>query len=246
MATRNNSDAGKKLLTTFIDMKRFYFIIMLLLAAPFIYSQQLSQVSFARGESLTSLGFLTDQGVLIRVSDKGQLIEWGTEEKALRYDVYAPKLRPYAGRVDYYGSEGDSISKGKVKSIGTCVITYYGPFETSEKIGKIKSIGSLAFDYFSQFQNPGFKGRIKQVGSQAFDYYGSFENEAYKEKLKTIGTSTIAYHSSFDDKFVRGKVKNIANVPINWYTSLDPGKMNGALKNGSYRQRIAGITYILQ
>jgi hypothetical protein len=227
-------------------MKRFCIFMTMVVAATSIYSQQLSQVNFSRGETLTSLGFVTDQGVLIRVSDQGHLIEWGTEEKAVRYDVYAPKLRPFTGRVDYYGSEGDSISKGKVKNIGTSVLTYYGPFEPAEKVGKIKSIGSLSFDYFSQYQNPTFKGRIKQVGSQAFDYYGSFENEAFKEKLKTIGTSTITYHSSFDDKFVRGKIKNIGNVPINWYTSLDPGKMNGALKNGSYRQRIAGITYILQ
>lgn len=226
-------------------MKRVILFLFLAGALHPAFSQQLSQVTFSRGETLTHLGFLSDQGVLIRVSLDGQLIEWGMEEKALRFDAYAPKLQRYTGRVDYYGSEGDSISKGKVKNIGTCVITYYGPFEPAEKVGKIKSLGGLAFDYYSQFQNPAFKGLLKQVGTQAFDYYGNFENDAFKGKLKTIGTSSIVYHSSFDDRFVRGKVKSIGNVPINWYTSLDPGKMNGALKNGSYRQRIAGIMYIL-
>jgi len=227
-------------------MKKFYSVALLLLPAIITYSQQLSQVSFAGGTTLTSIAFSADQGVLIRVSEEGRIIEWGIEVKSLRYDYYAPALQPFPGKVNYYGQEGDSISRGKIKSIGTTIITYYGPYETAEKIGKIKSIGSLSFDYFSQYENTSLKGKIKQAGNLALDYYGAYENEGIRGKLKSVGNSSITYYSSFDDKAIRGKIKSIGGVSYTWYTSLEPGKIGGALKTGSYRQNINGITYILR
>lgn len=227
-------------------MKRIIPVAGLLLLIISTRAQQLSQITFTNGSTLSSIAFLAEQGVLIRCSDDGRILEWGTEAKSVRYDYYAPKLQPFPGKVVYYGAEADSISKGKIKSIGTCTFTYYGPYETPEKIGKIRTIGTLALDYYSQYESASLKGKLKMVGNQLLDYYGDFENEAFRGKLKAVGPSTIVYHSSFDDKFVRGRVKSIGGINYTWYTSLDPGKMNGALKTGSYRQIVNGITYILR
>jgi len=227
-------------------MKKLLLVTLFFFLTVCIYSQQLSQVIFSRGADLSSLGFLTDQSVLIRLSEDGKIIEWGKEVKALNYDMYAPQLQPFPGRVTYYGTEADSVSRGKIKSIGTCTITYYGAYETAEKIGKIKNIGTLSLDYFSQFENTGLKGKIKQAGSLMLDYYGAYENDMIKGKLKSIGNSPIAYYSSFDDKSIRGKVKSIGSVSYTWYTSLDPGGAAGVLKSPSYRQNINGVIFIVR
>jgi hypothetical protein len=227
-------------------MKKLLLLFALLLLTVCMHAQQLSQIVFSKGADFSSFGFLTDQAALIRLSEDGKIIEWGKEVKALNYDVYAPQLQPFPGRVDYYGSEADSVSRGKVKNIGTCVITYYGAYETPEKVGKIKSIGSLSLDYFSQYENTGLKGKIKQAGTLMLDYYGAYENEMIRGKLKTVGNNSIVYHTSFDDKFIRGKIKSVGGVSYNWYTSLDPGGAGGALKSPSYRQNINGVIYIIR
>lgn len=226
-------------------MKKFLFTSVLVLVLSICSSQHLSQIRFAQGSTFTSIAFMTDQGVLIRMTDDGKILEWGIEVKSPRYDFYAPQLQPFSGRIDYYGSEGDSVSKGKVKSIGTCSISYYGPFETADRIGKVKSIGTLLFDYFPLYETATLKGKMKSAGSVLFTYYNAFENESYKGKLKSVGNNSITYHSSFDDKLVRGKIKSVGSFNFNWYTSLDAQGMGGGLKSGNYRQVINGITYIL-
>jgi hypothetical protein len=219
-------------------------------AACFVFlcnadGQQLSQIRFSQGATLSSIAFMTDQGVLIRLSDEGKILEWGIEVKSPRYEFYAPQLQPFTGRIDYYGAEADSISRGRVKSIGTCSITYYGAYEPAEKAGKVRTIGTLMFDYFPQYESATLKGKLKTAGSTGFNYYGPFENEAYKGKLKAVGTNTITYHSSFDDKLIKGKIKSIGTQTFVWYTSLEPGGMGGGLKSGQYRQPVGSVTYIL-
>jgi hypothetical protein len=218
-----------------------------MLISTCVFAQVLNQVRFAGGSDFSYFSLLTDLDVQIRISDEGKITEWGTEEKSIRSNnIYAQKLLPYAGRVEYYGAEGDSVSRGKIKSIGTAKITYYGPYETEFKIGKIKSVGSLAFDYYIQNDNKILQGKIKTIGTSAIDYYSSFENKAYKGNLKSIGTTLVTYHSSFDDKQLRGKVKSIGPVNFSWYTSFDGPRYGSGLKSGIYRQNIGTITYILQ
>ena len=119
-------------------MNRLFLTLSLLFFISCAYSQQLSQVTFANGTNLTYISFLTDRNVLIRVTIEGKIIEWGTEERALRSpEFYNPKLQPYLGRVEYYDKESDSAFRGKVKSIGTCMITYYGSLEKDDKPGKL-------------------------------------------------------------------------------------------------------------
>src|SRR5687768_29246 len=226
-------------------MKKLFTTISFSLLVSCIYSQQLRQISFAGGSALSSISFLTDQDVLIRVSEDGKLLEWGIEWKAIQGNYYAPKLQPFPGRVDHYGAEADSSSMGKVKSIGTCMLTYYGLYEPEEKKGKLKSIGSLLLDYYGPYDNAALKGKLRFVGNQALEYYSSTENEAFRGKLKAIGNTVITYYSTFDDKLIRGKVKSIGSISYNWYTSLDRIEVRGALKSGLYRQKVNGVTYIL-
>ncbi|MDZ4795999.1 MAG: hypothetical protein SGI83_17090 [Bacteroidota bacterium] len=228
-------------------MKKLFSLIPFWLLSLSVYSQQLSQVSFGGGSSLSSLGFMTDQNVLIRISEEGKVMEWGIELQSERNaNYYAPNLQPFMGRIDYYGPEADSVVRGKVKTIGTCLLTYYDQYETDNKIGKLKSVGTFSLDYYTNYDNVTQKGKLRNIGSLALDYYSSFENEGSKGKLKTIGSSAITYYSSFDDKMIRGKIKSIGPVSYQWYTSLDRIGYGGGLKTGSFRQNISGITYIIQ
>lgn len=227
-------------------MSRLYPAIIGLLISLGSYAQELNQVTFAGGANFTHFAFLTDREVLIRISDDGRILDYGIEVMSNRYNYYAPKLQPYLGRVDYYGPEADSVSRGKIKSIGTCFFTYYGAYEMEYKVGKIRTIGTLVLDYYSNFDNAALKGKLRFVGSLGIEYYSSFENEAFRGKLRAIGSTPITYYSSFDDKLIRGKVKSIGPVQIAWYTSLDKIGYGGGLKNGNYRQPVSGVTYILQ
>ncbi len=228
-------------------MRKLLTVISFLLVSECCTSQQISQVTFSGASTLSYFTFITDQDVLIRVSEDGKVMEWGSELRSERNNNYfAPKLQPFMGRVDYYSTESDSAFRGKVKSIGTCVITYYGPYETDTKAGKIKSIGREVLDYYSNYDNAAFKGKLRFAGSRVLTYYSSVEDEAFRGKLKSIANTTIVYHSSFDDKLIRGKIKSIGAVAYNWYTSLDRKGLGGSLKSGLYRQNINGVTYILR
>jgi hypothetical protein len=228
-------------------MKKILSLLQLLLLACAAQSQQLAQVSFSNGSSLSYFSLLTDRSVFIRISAEGKILEWGTEEQSLRSSTYyAPRLQPYMGRVEYYGPEADSLSRGKVKSIGSSIITYYNYYESEERKGKIRSVGSLAFDYFSNYDNKALQGKIKSMGFLNIDYYASYENEALVGKLKAVGSSAITYHSSFDDKFIKGKIKSIGSYTYTWYTSLDRIGLGGSLRSGAFRQNIGDVVYIIQ
>jgi len=225
-------------------MKRFYLLISFLVCSICIFSQTLNYITLTGGTTLSSLSFLTDQQVIIRISQDGNLFEWGTEAEPLRYKQYPPKLLPYMGRVEYYGPGTDSAYRGKVKSIGTCILNYYGASEYEEKKGKLKSIGSVSLDYYTNFEDKAFKGKIKFIGSALISYYASFDNEAYKGKLKSVGNTLLTYYSSFDDKIIRGKIKSIGMYNYIWYTSMD--RYRGGLKSGSIEQRVNGVIYIIR
>jgi hypothetical protein len=227
-------------------MKFFFTALSVLLVYSVALSQQLNQIRFSAGSSLSSIAFRTDQDVLIRISDGGNILDWGVERQSIRYNIYAPDLQPFMGRVDYYGPEADSIFMGRIKSIGTCMITYYGAYEAPEKAGKLRSIGTVLFDYYDNFVNAAYRGKIRFAGSQVLEYYSTIDNEAYIGKLRKVGNTVITYYSSFDDKLVQGKIKSIGMANYSWYTSFDRMEYRGGLKSGNYRQTINGVTYILQ
>lgn len=228
-------------------MKKLFTGVIMLCAASFACAQELAQVSFSGGSTLAFFSLLTDREVQIRISAEGQIMEWGVEVQSFRNEnYYAPKLQPYAGRIEYYGPEADSASRGKVKAIGSSVITYFGAYETPEKIGRIRSVGRLFFEYFDAYGNKLLRGKIRLIGSTPLDYYSSFDDEILRGKLKTVGSTSINYYGSFDDKLIRGKLKSIGGINYAWYNSLDRGGLGGSLKSGPYRHNTGGVVYILQ
>jgi hypothetical protein len=231
----------------FMLMKNTLISISLLLLNACAYSQQLSQVAFSGGSNLDYFSIVTDQGVQIRIAGDGSVIGWGMEVMSNRYNYYARELQPYMGRVEYYGPDADSISRGKIRSIGSSTFTYYGAYETVEKAGKLRSIGTATFDYYSNYDNKILQGKLKYAGNLQLEYYSSFEDESSRGKLKSVGNISIKYYSIFDDQLNKGKLKSIGTVIYSWYSALEPRtELRGSLKSAQYRQNIAGITYILR
>lgn len=226
-------------------MRSAFIIISTLLLYTGVYAQQLSQVAYSGGSRFTYFGFTTDQGVLIRLSDDGKILEWGTEVLSDRGNFYARKLQPFMGRIEYYGPQDDSVFRGKVKSIGTCFFTYYDAYQVKTKVGKLRTIGNQNLDYFEEYEDKILKGKLKTIGALSIDYYRSYENESYRGKLKSIGSLPIAYYSAFDDRINAGKLKSVGSVQYQWYGLGDRPGTQGALKSNNYRQVISGITFIL-
>ena len=228
-------------------MKKFFISGLCFTLGMAAGAQQLAQVNFSGASHFSYFSFVTDRNILIRISDDGRILEFGTEEQSLRNsNYYSPNLQPYPGRVAFYGPESDSAARGKVKSIGSAEISYYGTGSMPFKMGKIRSVGSQQFDYFADFDNKALQGKVKSMGMISIDYYSSYENEAYKGKLKLVGNSAITYYSSFDDKFIRGKIKSIGGFNFSWYTSFDIPGYGGGLKSGLMRQTVNSVMYVLQ
>lgn len=226
-------------------MLRLFLAIPALFIGLGSFSQQLNQVLFSNGENLSTYSFLTDQGVILRISEDGKLVKWGTETDNRRYNYMPGQLDQYMGRVDYYGTEADSISRGKVKSIGTCMFSYYGAYEQADKIGKLKAIGAVQLDYYNNYDNTAFKGKLRSSNNMTFSYYSSFDNDAIRGKLKSVNNTTIVYYTSFDDKLIKGKIKTIGSFSYSWYSSYDRREWQGSMKAGAPSQYINGVTYIL-
>ena len=227
-------------------MKKIIFTFFISLFVLTAFSQRLKQATFPNGSSLAYFSFVTDQGVLIRLSEYGQVLEWGYERMSFRYNYYAPELQPFMGRVEYFGPEADSVFRGKLRSIGTCFFTYFGAYESESRPGKLRTIGSVLLDYYSDFDNKAYSGKLKFAGTLKLEYYSSFEDPILRGKLKSIGNTPIKYHNSFDDKSIQGRIKSIGSFSYTWYTSFDITGYPGSLKTGSYRQDIGGVTYILR
>jgi hypothetical protein len=220
---------------------------ILLLLFSHTYSQQLTQVNFSGGTNFLYFAIATNQNVLVRISDEGKIVEYGTEEQSLyNRNYYAPKLRPFLGRIDYYGNESDTIFRGKIKNIGSCIFTYYPANDYPERAGKLRTAGSLMFDYYRKYEDALIAGKIKSIGSNAIMYYTSFDNEAFKGKLKMIGSTSITYYSSFDNTQLKGKLKTVGNYRYDWKTFFNGQQLSTSLNSGYQRQVINGIAYIAQ
>ena len=223
-------------------MKRSLALLIIFLIYIAGDSQTLKFVNFSGGAEFSSLSYITNQRIIIKVSQDGKVLEWGNEMEPGRFYTEPGKLQPYMGRVEYYEKQFDSILNGKVKNLGITSITYYGSTENAAFVGKIKSIGNVFFNYYLDLENESVRGKLKTAGLQDFTYYYSSENEAYRGKMKSIGRNQITYYSTFDDKAIRGKLKSIGPATFAWYTSLD---RYGGLKSGRQYQMIEGVTYII-
>ncbi len=231
-------------MTNMTNFPRILFSLPLLLLTCFTNAQELSHIQFSAGATVSSIAFTTDQQVIIKISEDGRVIEWGTEMEPWRYTYQPGKLLPYMGRVSYYGSESDSIARGKVKMIGTTLLSYYSASETNAKAGKLRSVGNTSLDYYSNYENAALTGKLKSAGNTIFNYYYSYENEAFRGKLKLAGSTTITYYSTFDDKLIKGKVKSIDGTIYTWYASYET-RYSGGMKSGHLSRKINGVTYII-
>ena len=226
-------------------MKRSFVLLTFFLIYSIGNSQTLKFVSFSQGSEFLSFAFITSQKIIIKVSQDGNVQEWGNEMEPGRFYSEPAKLQPYMGRIEYYEKQFDSILNGKVKSIGVTSITYYGSTENEALVGKVKSMGNVFFNYYIEPGNETMKGKIKSAGQKDISFYNSYENEAYRGKIKSIGTTQITYYSTFDDKSIRGKLKSVGSSVYTWYTSLDRQGYQGGLKSGKQYQMIEGVTYII-
>src|SRR5215510_12589246 len=115
-------------------MKKACLTITLLFACLLGYTQQLGQVSFSQASGFAWFTIITNQSILIRISNDGRILEFGTEQASLYNRNYiAQKLLPYQGVVNYYDDRADSAFKGKIKNIGTCYFTYYPSSDYPDK-----------------------------------------------------------------------------------------------------------------
>ena len=209
------------------------------------HSQTLKFVSFSQGSEFLSFSYITNQKIIIKISQDGNVLEWGNELEPGRFYSEPGKLQPYMGRVEYYAKQFDSILNGKVKNIGITSITYYGSTENEALVGKVKSMGNIFFTYYMEPGNETMRGKMKSAGQKNITFYNSYENEAYRGKIKSIGSTQITYYSTFDDKSIRGKLKSIGSSVYTWYTSLDRQGYQGGLKSGKQYEMIEGVTYII-
>lgn len=211
------------------------------------YSQKLDQATFSQASNFSWFTIATNQNTLIRISDNGSILEFGTEQASLNNrNYFAVKLLPYQGAVTYYDEKIDSAFKGKIKNIGSCYFTYYPSTDYPEKAGKIKSAGSLVFDYYRKYEDALTGGKIKSIGTNIIAYYTSNDDQSLKGKLKSIGSTSIQYYSSYDDQSLKGKLKSIGSYHFEWTKTSSGGNLYPTLKSGSQRQLINGITYIPQ
>ena len=226
-------------------MKRSLTLLLFFLAYNFASSQTLKFVSFSQGSDFLAFAYMTNQKVIIKISQDGNVLEWGIEQEPGRFWSEPAKLQPYMGRVEYYEKHFDSILNGKIRSIGVTSITYYGSTEDAALVGKVKAVGNVFFNYYIDPGNETLRGKIKSAGQKEITFYNSYDNESFRGKIKSIGSTQITYYSSFDDKAIRGRLKSIGSSTYIWYTSLDRQGYQGSLKSGKQYQMVEGVNYII-
>ncbi len=226
-------------------MKNIFTAVFFSLLIHNSFSQQLGQVIIAGNGNLSSFSFFANQGLIINLSSEGIIKEWGTALEPGRMGYTPGKLQAFMGKVEYYDATSDSSLKGKVRSLGTCMITYYPSYETKILAGKIKTIGAFTMDYYREHEDNALKGKLKSAGPVSITYFSSFDNESLRGKLKSISSTSLSYYTSFDDKVIRGKIKRIGNYAYTWYTSFERREYQGLMKSGSMTQLINGINYII-
>jgi len=92
---------------------------------------------------------MTDQGVLIRISTDGKLLEYGNELQSIRsIIIMIPSSSPILEEWIITDRNQTQLS-GQVKPLALCD-HYYSHYDESTKAGKLKSIGTLILDLLFQ------------------------------------------------------------------------------------------------
>ena len=230
-------------------LKNSFIFALIVLACNIASAQNISKITLTNTPNQAAVAFDIDVdngNAIIKISETGAILKWGVDLYKNVIENYAEKLEAYAGRTGYYTDNDNEAFRGKIKYIGSTLITYYASYDGAEFQGKIKSIGSLNLEYYAAYADEVTRGKIKSIGSSAIAYYPAYENEAVKGKLKTIANTAISYYSSFDDKAIKGKVKSIGSASYTYYTSFDMPEYRGSMKTGVQMQLINNIKYYVR
>lgn len=208
-------------------------------------AQNVAQITIDNRGNNDIITFLVDNSIALNISKDGKIIEWGMEYTSPYTGVY-PKMEKYMGREEYYPETENDAVKGKLKYLGSTLITYYTSDDNVDLQGKVKSIGNNFIDYYTNYENVAFRGFIRNAGPLTFTYYSDYDDQYYKGKIKSVGSTLLAYYGSFDDKAFRGKVKNVDRNVFTYYSSYDLPEYNGMMKTGTPMVTSGSIKYIIK
>ncbi len=226
-------------------MKKFFSSVCFTFMLSPLFAQNVVQIVIDNRGNNDVITFLVDESVAVNLSKDGKIIEWGTEYTSPTTGVY-PKLEKYMGKEEYYSAAESDANQGKVKYIGSALITYYSADDDASLKGKVKSIGITTIDYYRDYEDAAFKGFIKNAGPLVFTYYASYADESYKGRIKSAGGTPITFYGNIDDKAYRGKVKNVGRNLFTYYSSYDKPGYAGSMKSGFPMVSDESIKYIVK
>lgn len=227
-------------------MKKIILLIIITMQLDLASGQNISKITLGETGYLTAITFNLDEGVILNLSQDGNIIEWGVDIYRGIGENYRNILEAYTGRTEYYKENDNEAFMGKLKFIGRTLISYYPSYEDEILRGKVKSIGLVKFDYYPKYENEAFKGKLKSAGIVPFYFFPSFGNDPNTGKLKGVGNTALSYYGPFDDKAYQGKIKSIGPVSYIYYGSSEIKGSRGMLKSGSHIQAVNGIKFYIR
>lgn len=225
-------------------IKIYHCIVFTFLLIP-TFAQNLAQITIDNRGGGDMLTFVLDMNVVVNITKDGKVMDWGLEYTDPRLGV-VPRLEKYMGKEEYYPSTDNEAYSGKIKYIGSSLITYYTANDNEALKGKVRTIGNNVLDYYRAYDDAAFKGYLKNAGPVSLTYYSSFEDESYKGKIKSVGGISLSYYGSINDKAYRGKVKNIGRNTFTYYSSYDRIGYGGMMKTGTQIASSGGIKFIIK
>ncbi|MGH2565824.1 MAG: hypothetical protein ACRDE5_15005 [Ginsengibacter sp.] len=210
------------------------------------FSQKLAHIIIDNRGTSDVISFAIDESIFFNLTKDGKIIDWGVEDDRPGPKFFPPKLAKYMGREEYYSATDDEAYRGKIKYLGSALITYYTANDNEALKGKIKMIGSNFFTYYTAYDDAAFKGNIKTAGPVSFTYYASYDDESYRGKIKTVGATSLAYYGMIDDKAFRGKIKNIDRNAFTYYSSYDRKEYSGMPKTPNQMAVSGGVQFLVK
>ncbi len=229
-------------------MKKIILLFTILFSGIIIYAQRVQRVTVGGNGATLNFGLLLPQNVVFHVDQNGVMGEWGVDryaDRQMNNNIQRP-LDKFEGKTDNYKETEDSAFRGKLKMIGSAIITYYASTDKPHLIGKIKSVGPIKFDYYSNYDDPMSQGKLKLIGSNTITYFGSYENAAIKGKVKSIGGTAFTYFGALEDKAYAGKIKQMGSSTFTYYDSRERTYGPGNVKSGSLFQSQGGLLYFIK
>lgn len=211
------------------------------------FTQNLSKITIDGNGNIQTIAIRVETNSMLIISETGNVVRWGEDIFTQNgYENFEDKLKDYMGRVEYYNNSADEAFRGKLKYLGSLLLTYYASYDGDELRGKLKSIGSTNITYYRNFEDEAVRGKIKTIGNSEVTWYTSFNNPAFKGRLKSVGSTELTYYSNSDDKAYAGKVKSIGGSVFTYYPSFDRQEYRGRMKTGTQVQTFNGVKFFVR